>query len=692
MKIEELIRTGFALSLSLCMTFNPSAFSLPQQTTAQVKAQFNDARRANFQSGRDLLHQTGVSFDPDDLLRDDWPKHLKPALDAMPEMHQSRYEEGPLHGVYFADTLYLPEKVSASDHVVIVANNVVFEGNEPVIRALGRDIHFFPASPVAVLGSGVSEFLAKHGQAWNVSASNKHLPSFSTFKGSFSFIQHRITIDSSGREPAPPNKLRLPSILKRASLFQNQDNSGAPGQPGAAGVSPGPAQPGNNEPPAAGGTCSNTGPTGLSQNGQNGENGSTGDKGEDGTNGGNGNPGENAGSINATVADGDTNQYTFLANGGGGGAGGPGGFGGQGGAGGIGGDGGPGANCGGCVLGNGGNAGAGGDGGAGGDAGNGANGGNGGNGGTITVSLPFNSPGANTKATGGAAGSGGSSGLGGSSGAPEAAGQPGSGAISPNCSTSGASGTTRFAGAFGHSGANGTPGQPGASGLGGTVNVTTRQPPPSGGGNPNTCLGGSSDGSDPNGGSGDGGFSNGSGGVAPVCSPIIVDVENEGFHLTSVANGVTFDITGTNHPVRMAWTDGAHQNAFLALPGSDGLVRNGKQLFGNFTPQPPSAHPNGFAALAQFDSNHDGVIDDQDSVFSLLRLWIDSNHDGVCQPGEMHLLSDYGVYVISLNYKESRHVDEFGNLFRYKSTLNTGSRKDVRDNGPDRLVYDVFFR
>jgi len=177
------------------------------------------------------------------------------------------------------------------------------------------------------------------------------------------------------------------------------------------------------------------------------------------------------------------------------------------------------------------------------------------------------------------------------------------------------------------------------------------------------------------------------------CSPILPDVSGQGFFLTSATNGVQFDISGTGKLVQTGWTAQGADNAFLALPGPDRLVHNGKQLFGNFTPQPSSDHPNGFAALAVYDlpangGNGDGVIDSRDKIFSSLRLWIDTNHDGICQPDELHTLPSLGVNSISLEYALSRKEDQYGNVFRYRGRVNP---EDQDGSSVDRKAYDVFF-
>lgn len=188
-----------------------------------------------------------------------------------------------------------------------------------------------------------------------------------------------------------------------------------------------------------------------------------------------------------------------------------------------------------------------------------------------------------------------------------------------------------------------------------------------------------------------------------ICTtPIIIDTEGEGFHLTSAENGVTFDIRGDGQPMRISWTAPGYHNAFLALDrDGSGAITSGKELFGNITAQPQSATPNGFLALAEFDKpenggNGDGVIDEQDAVFSKLVLWIDDDHDGISQPGELHGLSEFGIHSLSISYFESRKTDEFGNQFRYKARVNP--RKEDRDSRDEtvagevgRWAYDVFF-
>jgi hypothetical protein len=182
----------------------------------------------------------------------------------------------------------------------------------------------------------------------------------------------------------------------------------------------------------------------------------------------------------------------------------------------------------------------------------------------------------------------------------------------------------------------------------------------------------------------------------PICpaphncnsSPIIIDVDGSGFHLTSAAHGVRFDFFGNRHPIQMAWIAPGSTNAFLVLPRA-GRVTNGTELFGNITPQPASSDPNGFLALASMNAltggRDTGVINSHDPIYYKLRLWQFTSYDGVVGEGRLSTLPELGIKAIYLNFQVTNLTDRYGNQFRYRARIVSSNPH------AGKYAYDVFF-
>jgi hypothetical protein len=178
-------------------------------------------------------------------------------------------------------------------------------------------------------------------------------------------------------------------------------------------------------------------------------------------------------------------------------------------------------------------------------------------------------------------------------------------------------------------------------------------------------------------------------------SPLIVDTLHNGYALTSVEDGVRFDLDADGVAELVAWTARDSDDEFLAMDrNGNGRIDDGSELFGDHTPAYPDGEvvttANGFEALKFLQSPSYGVsradqlIDARDVPFSRLLLWRDANHNGISEPDELRSAADAGVVGIAAAYKEKKRKDRYGNEFRQRGTI-------IWQDGQD-AIFDVWLQ
>ncbi|WP_151789829.1 calcium-binding protein [Acinetobacter seifertii] len=171
-----------------------------------------------------------------------------------------------------------------------------------------------------------------------------------------------------------------------------------------------------------------------------------------------------------------------------------------------------------------------------------------------------------------------------------------------------------------------------------------------------------------------------------IYDPIILDLDKDGIE-TIAANklsGVLFDHDNDGIRTSTGWV--SSDDGILVLDrNGDGVINNGSELFGDsVTLKDGSQASNGYAALAEFDSNGDGKVNAEDMNFDQLKVWRDLNQDGVSQADELFGLTELGIQSLNLNHTNTDTALGNDNIL-----AQTGSFETL--DGQSHIMGDVNF-
>ena len=170
-----------------------------------------------------------------------------------------------------------------------------------------------------------------------------------------------------------------------------------------------------------------------------------------------------------------------------------------------------------------------------------------------------------------------------------------------------------------------------------------------------------------------------------VASPIVLDLNRDGVRTTSLENGTHFDHDGNGYAEKTAWA--SPDDGFLVWDrNGNSQIDDGTELFGNnYTLANGRKAANGFEALAEFDSNGDGIVDHNDERWSELMIWQDKNGNGLLDEGELMTMEQAGVAGLYVDYENQNLTDENGNEHRQSGSF-------IRTDGTTGDMADVWFK
>lgn len=161
-----------------------------------------------------------------------------------------------------------------------------------------------------------------------------------------------------------------------------------------------------------------------------------------------------------------------------------------------------------------------------------------------------------------------------------------------------------------------------------------------------------------------------------LTDPLVINLDTDSADISDVS--FYFDLDSDGIAEKMSSLGSG--SGFLALDkNGDGVINDGSELFG-------TKSGDGFADLAAYDEDGNGWIDESDSVFKSLSVWVNAGQSGA----RLISLSEAGVGAIFLGSQKTQAVlaDESG--FEGAQVSKTGIF--LRENGTAGTVQHIDFK
>lgn len=153
-------------------------------------------------------------------------------------------------------------------------------------------------------------------------------------------------------------------------------------------------------------------------------------------------------------------------------------------------------------------------------------------------------------------------------------------------------------------------------------------------------------------------------------TPLVLNFSNEAVAMVSYdEHPETFAVSSPNSCITTDWPTAA--TPWLAIDlDQNGEIDSGAELFGSGSVLETGRRArHGFQALAEYDSNQDGVINAKDARFNDIVAWSDHDADRRSSSSELQSLSEVGLHSIELDYRKEIECDERGNCGKERSVF-----------------------